>query len=107
MWDNVLLAYADRRRLVPEEYRRLITKQNGDTLPTVLVDGCVAGVWRALSEGIEITAFHKLAKADWTAIEAEATSLRRFLADRDPKVYSRYGHWWKTLPNAEIRVLGG
>jgi len=107
MWDNLLIAYADRSRLVPEEYRRVITKQNGDTLPTVLVDGYAAGVWRPADDGIEITAFHRLTQADWQAIETEAASLWRFLADRDPRTYGRYGHWWATLPSAEVRVLGG
>jgi hypothetical protein len=106
MWDNVFLAYVDRSRIVPPDYRRVITKQNGDTLPTLLVDGCVAGVWRAAAAGIEITAFHKLAKAEWTAIRNEAASLWQLLAQRDPKTYSRYGHWWKTLPGTEVRVLG-
>ncbi|TWE15149.1 hypothetical protein FB465_0020 [Kitasatospora atroaurantiaca] len=31
-----------------------------------------------------------------------------FLADRDPGVYRRYGHWWaKNLPAAETRLLPG
>ncbi len=33
-------------------------------------------------------------------------SLLAFLADREPTVYSRYAHWWNTLPSAEVRVLG-
>src|SRR5690606_40916501 len=41
MWDSVLLAYADRSRVLPEEYRPLVIRRNGDTLPTVLVDGHV------------------------------------------------------------------
>ena len=43
MWDSVLLAYADRSRIVPPEYRRLIGRNNGDVLPTLLVDGFLAG----------------------------------------------------------------
>jgi winged helix DNA-binding protein len=46
MWDSVLLAHADRSRVIPSDYRRLVTRQNGDVLPTLLVDGYVAGVWR-------------------------------------------------------------
>jgi hypothetical protein len=106
MWDNVLLAHVDRSRIVPPDYRRVITKQNGDTLPTLLVDGYVAGVWRPVADGIEITAFHRLAKAAWTAVEREAASLWRFLAGRDPTAYGRYGHWWKGLSGAEVRIVG-
>ena len=46
MWDSTLLAYADRSRIIPPDYRRLVIRQNGDVLPTLLVDGYVAGVWR-------------------------------------------------------------
>jgi hypothetical protein len=107
MWDSVLLAYSDRSRVVPPEYRRLVTRQNGDTLPTLLVDGYVAGVWRPVEGGIEATAFHALSSASWDALAGEAEALIAFLAERDPKVYRRYGHWWAKLPSAEVRLLPG
>jgi hypothetical protein len=105
MWDSILLAYADRSRTMPPEYRRLVIRQNGDTLPTLLVDGLVAGVWRPVEGGIEATAFHELDDATWTGLAAEASALVAFLADRDPTVYRRYAHWWRTLPHAEVRIL--
>ena len=108
MWDSILLAYADRGRVVPEEYRALVIKRNGDVLPTLLVDGHVAGVWRKVESGIEATAFHSLDKATWKGLAAEAEALNEFLTGRDPKVYNRFGHWWtKGMPGAEVRVLGG
>jgi Winged helix DNA-binding domain len=105
MWDSVLLAYADRSRVIPPDYRRLVTRTNGDVLPTLLVDGYVAGVWRPVEGGIEATAFHRLPKAAWTGLAAEAGALSAFLADRDPAVYRRYAHWWAKLPSAQVRVL--
>ena len=48
MWDSTLLAYADRSRIIPPDYRAHVIRRNGDTLPTLLVDGQVAGVWRTL-----------------------------------------------------------
>lgn len=105
MWDNVLLAYADRSRVIPEEYRRHVIRTNGDTLPTVLVDGYVAGVWRPVDDGIEVTAFHDLDDDTWAALEVEAAALRAFLSDREPDVYSRYARWWDKLPPAERYVL--
>lgn len=107
MWDSVLLAYADRSRVIPPDYRRLVIRQNGDVLPTLLVDGLVAGVWRAVAGGIEATAFHRLSDDTWAGLAAEARALVAFLADRDPTVYRRYAHWWATLPSAEVRVLPG
>ena len=76
MWDSALLAYADRSRIVPPDYRRLVSRSNGDLLPTVLVDGYVAGVWRPVDEGIEVTAFEKLPTNAWRGIETEAAYAR-------------------------------
>jgi hypothetical protein len=106
MWDGILLAYADRSRVVPPEYRPLITRRNGDVLPTLLVDGHVAGVWRPVEGGIEATAFHRLDDEAWRGLAAEAGALVAFLADRQPIVYRRFAHWWtKGMPGAEVRVL--
>jgi hypothetical protein len=108
MWDSVLLAYADRARVIPPDYRALVIRRNGDVLPTLLVDGRVAGVWRPVEGGIEATAFHRLDAAAWQGLAAEAAALVAFLADREPAVYRRYAHWWtKGLPSAEVRVLPG
>jgi len=49
---------------------------------------------------------HRLDARTWEELEREARSLVRFLRDRDPKVYSRYNHWWKAMPSAHVRVLG-
>jgi hypothetical protein len=107
MWDSVLLAYADRSRIIPPDYRRLVIHQNGDVLPTLLVDGFVAGVWRPVAGGIEATAFQRLDREAWTGLATEARALVAFLADRDPAVYRRYAHWWAKLPQGEVRVLPG
>ena len=82
MWDSVLLAYADRSRVIAPDYRRLVIRSNGDVLPTLLVDGYVAGVWRPVTDGIEATAFHRLAPEAWDGLEAEARALRALLAGR-------------------------
>lgn len=108
MWDSTLLAYADRTRVLPPEYRPWVIRRNGDVLPTLLVDGQVAGVWRPVADGIEATAFHRLDRTTWAGLAAEAAVLQALLADREPDVYRRYGHWWaKELPSAQRRVLPG
>ena len=108
MWDSTLLAYKDRSRIVPPEYRTAVMRSNGDVLPTLLVDGYVAGVWRPVADGIEATAFRPLGDDDWAGLETEAASLVAFLAGRDPRVYQgRFGHWWDELPApADVRVIG-
>ncbi|WP_435172159.1 winged helix DNA-binding domain-containing protein [Actinacidiphila sp. bgisy145] len=106
MWDSVLMAYAGHGRIVPEEYRPLIVRRNGDTLPTLLVDGQVAGVWRAVDGGVELTAFRPLRAARWRALTEEAERLSALLADREPAVYSRYRHWWdKGFPADRTTVV--
>ncbi len=107
MWDSTLLVYKDRSRVIPEAYRRRVIQGNGDVLPTLLVDGYVAGVWRPVDGAIEATAFHALDDAAWAGLEAEARALRAFLAGREPLVYRRYARWWDSMAGAEVRLLGG
>jgi hypothetical protein len=106
MWDSSLLAYAERDRIIPPELRKHVIRSNGDVLPTLLVDGYVAGVWRPTEEGIEATALRPLFDDDWHGLEIEARALRAFLAGREPNVYRRYGRWWPMLPVADVRILG-
>jgi len=105
MWDSVLLAHKDRGRVIPPAYRAHVIRRNGDVLPTVLVDGYVAGVWRPVDGGLEVTAFHALVDDDWEGIECEARGLLAFLAGREVAVYGRFGHWWSRLPGAQVRVV--
>lgn len=106
MWDSVLLANHDRSRILPEEYRKTVIRTNGDVLPSVLVDGYVAGVWRTVDDGVEILPLQPFTAATWEALEVEAQSLARMLAERDPAVYRRSDHWWKHLPAEGRRVIG-
>jgi hypothetical protein len=110
MWEQVLLAYADRARVVPEAYRKEVTRVNGDVLPAILVDGYVAGVWRTVDgpDGdprVEVHAFEPLTDDVWSALAAEAASLLTMLADRDPHPYRRYDRWWERLPEPAQRRL--
>ncbi|MFC3895705.1 winged helix DNA-binding domain-containing protein [Lentzea rhizosphaerae] len=106
MWDSTLLAYADRSRIIPEQYRKVVIRNNGDTLPTLLVDGHVAGVWRTTEDGsVEATAFHALRDDDWDGLAQEAAELRKLLGDREPQVYKRYARWWSGLPAHDVRIL--
>jgi hypothetical protein len=115
MWDNVLLAYADRSRLVPADLRRVVSRVNGDLLPTVVVDGQVAGVWRFVPGAgaaddpvVEVSAYRDVDRATWDDLAAEAARLLGWAAPRDPALFGRYGHWWAKLPEpARVRRLPG
>ena len=75
-WDNVLLAHADRTRMFDDETRRRVIRKNGDVLPTILLDGVVAGTWwwRRKKEvaTLEATFFVGITKWDLEALAEEA-----------------------------------
>ena len=109
MFDNVLLAHVDRGRILPDAHRAHVIRRNGDTLPTVLVDGHVAGVWRPARDGrpgVEVSALVPFAARVWRAVDAEAAPLAALVAERDPTVYRRFDHWWDRLPAVERRIVG-
>ena len=106
MWDSVLLAYADRTRVIPDEHRTHVIRRNGDVLPTVLVEGRVRGAWRASTDAIEIRPFEPLDEATLGALDDESRDLRRLLADREPAVFSRFARWWDRLPDGPTITIG-
>jgi hypothetical protein len=81
-WDNVLLAWADRRRVLPEAYRKTVIKVNGDVAQTFLVDGFVAGIWRVDDGRVALEPFEPLSAAARREIEDEAGRLEAFLVLR-------------------------
>jgi hypothetical protein len=81
-WDNLLLAYDRRERVLPEAIRKTVIRKNGDVLPTFLVDGVVAGAWDAPLKGravILLTSFTALSVKNRKALEREASSLLAWL----------------------------
>jgi hypothetical protein len=79
-WDNLLLGFADRRRVLPEEYRKTVIAKNGDVAQTFLVDGVVAGRWRAGKDGrVNVEPFAPLPRAARRDVEEEAARLEAFL----------------------------
>jgi len=80
-WDNVLLAFADRTRVLPEEYRKTVIRMNGDVAQTFLVDGFVAGMWRVENGRVLLEPFAALSRAVRQELEDEAGRLEAFLAN--------------------------
>ena len=81
-WDNLLLAYDRRERVLPEALRKTVIRKNGDVLPTFLVDGMVAGAWEAPLRGratMTLEAFTSLSATRRRAVEAEAAPLHAWL----------------------------
>jgi Winged helix DNA-binding domain len=80
-WDNVLLAWHDRTRILPEPYRKRVIKMNGDVAQTFLVDGFVAGTWGVENGRVVTTPFAKLPRTAQRELKDEAERLTAFLAD--------------------------
>lgn len=106
MWDSLLLGHADRTRVIADAHRAMVIKGNGDTLPTFLVDGRVAGLWWALPDGETVggerlprivrNSFAPLTTTVERQLESEGERLARFVAPLEPFVYSRYR--WQLTP---------
>jgi Winged helix DNA-binding domain len=77
-WDSLLLSHAvkARDRVIDDRHRAAVFSKNADVLPTLLVDGMVAGTWElSRTDGtarIELRPFGRLGRADRRALEAEA-----------------------------------
>jgi hypothetical protein len=79
-WDNVLLAWADRTRVLPEQYRKTVIRMNGDVAQTFLVDGFVAGLWHIDDGRVVLEPFTTLPRSVQRELKDEAGRLEAFLA---------------------------
>jgi hypothetical protein len=80
-FDNILLAHADRTRIMPAGKHLGMFSSNGVMQGSVLVDGFVRAMWMPTKTEIVVTPFEKpLAKSDQTQIAEEAYRLLQLLA---------------------------
>jgi hypothetical protein len=85
-FDNLLLSHADRTRVIADEHRGIVyQKGNLRLLPTFLVDGNVAGMWRSERKRkdatLTITPFAPLSSATQRELADEGEGLIRFIED--------------------------
>jgi hypothetical protein len=78
-YDNVLLSFADRTRILPEQYRKTVIR-SGDVQQTFLVDGFVAGIWNVEYGRVRIEPFSPLPHSVRRELADEAARLEEFLA---------------------------
>jgi hypothetical protein len=76
-FDNALLGYDDRTRIVDDAHRGLSVA--GER--AVLVDGRVAATWTVAAGTVVVTPLRRFSRADRTAVAEEGRALAAFLSD--------------------------
>jgi winged helix DNA-binding protein len=80
-WDATLLVHARRTQILPERYRsKVFNTRTPHSLATFLVDGQVAGTWRAEGGRVRLELFERLTRKTRRELDEEAACLAAFLA---------------------------
>jgi hypothetical protein len=86
-YDNLLLAHADRTRVIADEHRPKVFLSAARVRATFLVDGFVRGAWKIekskRAATLVIEPFEWLSKEDHDALAEEGERLVRFAAEPD------------------------
>jgi hypothetical protein len=94
-FDNVLLAHADRTRIIDKADERRVFTANGIVRGTLLLDGRVAGVWqpelKRTSAAVDLRPFAPLSGRDRDRLAAAAEDLLAFAAPGAEKTEVRFG----------------
>lgn len=95
-YDNLILAHADRSRVVADEHRSKVFLTAGRVRATILVDGMVSGTWKVERQKraatLAVEPFARLAKRDRDALAAEGEALVRFVEDGAETFDVRFGY---------------
>jgi Winged helix DNA-binding domain len=78
-YDNLLLSYADRSRVIPGHRLVPLPPGNGATAGTFLIDGSWQGTWRLQERTLHIQPFIPLCGTDRDALLSEAARLGAFI----------------------------
>ncbi|UUZ89898.1 winged helix DNA-binding domain-containing protein [Paenibacillus sp. P25] len=86
-YDNTLLSYADRTRILDEAARKRVFTENGIIRSTILIDGFVSGIWRVEKQrGTAVLIIEPFAwspEQDRRALTEEGGRLLQFAAAED------------------------
>ncbi|MFE6615678.1 winged helix DNA-binding domain-containing protein [Amycolatopsis sp. NPDC057786] len=81
-FDQTVLSYADRTRVISDEHRKVVITQNGLVKGTILVGGFVKGFWEIKTvkkaASVVITPFERVPKRDLDTLEGSAHRLLRW-----------------------------
>lgn len=88
-FDTVVLAHADRRRLIADAHRPFLTSKNLQVAAVFLVDGMAAGAWKVERKKqtamLTLQSFGPLTKKAIAALEAEGDALLKFVEADAPE----------------------
>lgn len=89
-YDSVILAHADRARIVDEAYRKALVTENLIVPATFLIDGRVSGTWKIerkkATATLKLTPFCPIPKTSKAAVSEEGEALLRFV-EPDAKTF--------------------
>ena len=77
-FENLILAHADRTRVVSDDYRRAVIR-GGLVDPVFLVDGFVAGRWRFVGGAVQLEPFERVPRGVERELRRERERLAAFL----------------------------
>jgi hypothetical protein len=77
-YDNVLVAYDDRSRVIPPEHHKRVVRNLGRR--PLLINGEVRAWWKIKGGNVMVEPFEPLSKSDAAAVSAEADALLAFSA---------------------------
>jgi len=102
-FDSLILAHADRSRLIADEHRPALATRNLRIPPTVLLDGRVAGTWDVETKKgtatLLVRSFAPVARKDRDALAEEGEALWRFAEPEARGVAVRFSAT-RTRPSA-------
>jgi hypothetical protein len=85
-FDNMLLSYDDRTRIIADKHRPLVFTENGIIRAAILLDGFVSGIWKIeVKRGaatLIIEPFETITVQDREALIVEGHRLLAFAADK-------------------------
>ncbi|MEC0229164.1 winged helix DNA-binding domain-containing protein [Paenibacillus alba] len=83
-FDNMLLSYDDRSRILQDDDKHLVFTDNGIIRATLLVDGFVCGIWSVTQKrkaaDLSISLFRSISEEQLNSIREEAERLFDFIA---------------------------
>jgi hypothetical protein len=94
-FDNLILAHADRARIISEPDRQRLYTRNGVFPGTVLIDGFARGMWRIsrspAAAVLTIELFGPVGKREHAAVAGEGERLLEFAAEGARRAGMRFG----------------